>query len=301
MYLNSEFVPWPANNVTEGKPPNEAETIKTQFMLRSAIHRQCRRSLRRSFSALLESNPLYKVNTVTPPHFAEIKVEHAVPAVSALVAEFQQAVRNLEQQLQNNVEIDDLVQTIERIRDKLAYSWGVLGHLNGVRNTHELREAYQKLQPQVIEAFALFSQSKTLYEAHKAVQAKLASHETSSGARQRLMSKSIKDFELAGVGLSGKDRQVFNDLRQSLATLSTTFNNNRLDAVKEFQKVITDMDVGKSLPEPWRVAAAEKAAALGYSSATADDGPWVATLDPISLTPILQNCSHRGLREELYR
>merc|ERR1712157_299433 len=63
-----------------------------------------------------------------------------------------------------NKKFDDTLEELERIQSSLGYAWGVTGHLNAVKNSDELRDAYNKAQPDVIKAFTKFSQSKPLYD-----------------------------------------------------------------------------------------------------------------------------------------
>ena len=39
----------------------------------------------------------------------------------------------------------------------------------------------------------------------------------------------------------------------------------------------------------------------GHENATAENGPWVITLDAPSYLPVMQHAKNRALREELYR
>lgn len=39
-----------------------------------------------------------------------------------------------------------VIERMERLRAPLEYAWGVLSHLTGVKNSDELRDAYQALQ-----------------------------------------------------------------------------------------------------------------------------------------------------------
>ena len=39
-----------------------------------------------------------------------------------------------------------IIEPLEKIGSQLSYAWGVTSHLNGVRNTQELRAAYEKVR-----------------------------------------------------------------------------------------------------------------------------------------------------------
>lgn len=38
-----------------------------------------------------------------------------------------------------------IIEPLEKIGSPLSYAWGVTSHLNGVRNSQELRTAYEKV------------------------------------------------------------------------------------------------------------------------------------------------------------
>ena len=76
-------------------------------------------------------------------------------------------------------------------------------------------------------------------------------------------------MKLGGVGLDGGEKERFNEIKQRLATLSTSFSNNVLDVTKAFELVTDDEAAMEGVPESAR---AMWAAAAG-DGATADAGP----------------------------
>jgi hypothetical protein len=58
------------------------------------------------------------------------------------------------------------VEYLEKIQAPLAYSWGVVGHLMGVKNSDDLRKAHDEAQPSVIEVFQGLGQSQPLFKVY---------------------------------------------------------------------------------------------------------------------------------------
>ena len=56
---------------------------------------------------------------------------------------------------------------LERLEAPLDYGWGVVIHLNAVKNSQQLREAFQEVQPIVVKATSKLTQSRPLYHAVK--------------------------------------------------------------------------------------------------------------------------------------
>jgi oligopeptidase A len=246
------------------------------------------------------SNPLLVGSGL--PTFADITPLHVVPAVNELINQLESELT----QLESNVEPTwtGLVEPLEKISDRLYWTWGVVSHLMGVKNSDELRKAYETVQPLVIQFSNKLSQSQPIYNAFKTLRNSniWASLEP---AQQRIVDSAIRDAELAGVGLQGEAKERFNAIQMELAELSTKFSNNVLDATKAFTLKLTNQDEIAGLPPSLLSLAAQIARNTGDGesdkSATPENGPWVITLDAPCYGPFLQHSTRRDLREKLYR
>lgn len=202
------------------------------------------------------------------------------------------------------VEFDysSVVEELEKVQAPLAYSWGVVGHLMGVKNSEELRVAHDTMQPAVIEVYQQIGQSLPLYQALTALQQRKLIWSELDEAQQRIVVSAIRQMESAGVGLvDPAQREKFNKLQQELAELSTKFSNNVLDSTKLFKLRLTSVDDVTGLPLSAKALAAQQAVAAGDLTATAEQGPWLITLDMPTYLPCMQHLSSRPLREQLYR
>jgi oligopeptidase A len=246
------------------------------------------------------SNPLLVGSGL--PTFADITPLHVVPAVNELINQLESELT----QLESNVEPTwtGLVEPLEKISDRLYWTWGVVSHLMGVKNSDELRKAYETVQPLVIQFSNKLSQSQPIYNAFKTLRNSniWASLEP---AQQRIVDSAIRDAELAGVGLQGEAKERFNAIQMELAELSTKFSNNVVDATKAFTLKLTNQDEIAGLPPSLLSLAAQIARNTGDGesdkSATPENGPWVITLDAPCYGPFLQHSTRRDLREKLYR
>ena len=82
------------------------------------------------------------------------------------------------------------------------------------------------------------------------------------------------------------------------AALSTKFGNNVLDATKAFSLKLTTPEQVAGLPPSALAMMAASARAKGDEGATAEAGPWVATLDGPCLLAVLQRADDAALREQ---
>ena len=147
-------------------------------------------------STRAESNPLLQHTSF--PRFDLIRPEHVVPALRHLLAQLETALSRLETQAQPTW--TGLIEPLERIEDRLSITWGTVGHLMGVRNSDALRQAYQEVQPEVVQFSMRLGQSQGLYQELKVLQAGVE-WQQSDPAQQRIVAARIRDAELTGVGL----------------------------------------------------------------------------------------------------
>ena len=244
---------------------------------------------------LTSDNPLL-IGKGIPP-FDEIKAEQVVPAITTLLDQLTTDLNKLEATVTPSWE--GLVEPLTAIEESISWSWGVVSHLMGVKNSPELREAYQSIQPMVVQFFNQLGQSKPIYEAFKAIKAS-PQWSTLEPAQQRIVDSSIQDAELSGVGLEGEKRDRFNQIQLELAELSTKFSNNVLDATKAFQLKLTQPEEIAGLPPSLLSLAAQTAKSEGEAEATPEHGPWLITLDYPSYVPFLKYSSNQELRSKVY-
>ena len=232
------------------------------------------------------------------PPFDQVLPEHVVPAITQLLQTLEQDLTALEETVTPTWQ--GLVEPLERLEDRLSWSWGIVGHLMGVNNSPELRAAYEQVQPQVVAFVNRLSQSVPLYQAFKGIREGDSWSQLEEG-QQRIVDAAIRSAELAGVGLTGTARDRFNAIQLELANLSTQFSNHVLDATQAFSLTLKDADEIAGLPPSLLSLAAQSAREAGAEAATPEMGPWRITLDYPSFGPFMRHSQRRDLREQLYR
>ncbi|MEB3260131.1 MAG: M3 family metallopeptidase [Cyanobacteriota bacterium] len=196
----------------------------------------------------------------------------------------------------------EVMDPLHRLGERLRWSWGVVGHLNGVCNSPELREAHASQQAAVVAFGQRCGQSQVIHAALKA----LRDQGGWDGTQRRILESELRDMELRGVGLKGEAQEAFNAASQELAELATRFGNQVLDATKAWTLLLTTAAEVEGLPpsllEQLAQAArqAERRRADG-GEASAEEGPWLLGLDLPRYGPFLQYSRRRDLRETAYR
>ncbi len=249
-----------------------------------------------SDAAAIASNPLL-IGKGLPP-FDQVRSEHVVPALTQLLTELETSLTELEQTVQPTW--TGLVEPLQEIEERLRWSWGIVGHLMGVQNSSDLREAYETIQPKVVEFYNRFSQSRPIYDAFKSIRDN-DDWAALEPAQQRIVESAIRSAELSGVGLQGEQKERFNAIQLELATLTTQFSNHVLDATKAFSLTLQEKEDIAGLPASLLAFAAQSAREAGSTESTPEVGPWRITLDFPSFGPFMQHSLRRDLREKFYR
>jgi oligopeptidase A len=237
-----------------------------------------------------DMNPLLDFSDL--PRFDAVKPEHVSPAIATLLDENRAIVANLEVPMPQ-VAWDNFVAPLENATEKLGRAWGIVGHLNSVADTPELRAAYNENLPKVTEYWTSLGQNLALYEKYKALRAG-KEYETLSPERKKIIENALRDFRLGGAELPEDKKPRYAELQEKLAALSTKFSENVLDATNDYALYIENESELAGLPEDAKQAArsaAEKDGKPGYKF----------TLHFPSYFPVLQYADNRKLRETIYR
>ena len=205
----------------------------------------------------------------------------------------------------------EVMDPLQRLGEQLRWSWGVVGHLNGVCNSPELRLAHASQQAAVVQFGSRAGQSQILY---RALQTLERQHQAASpgapgwldGTQQRILAAELRDMQLRGVGLEGEVQAAFNQASQELADLSTRFSNQVLDATNGWTLTLEDPAQTEGLPTSLKdqLAQAARSAdllAADGSQPSSESGPWLLGLDMPRYAPVLKYSRNRALREQLYR
>ena len=241
-------------------------------------------------------NPLLQCQGLPP--FADIESSQVVAAITELLAQVSAELTQLEANI--NPTWAGLVEPLDRLTERIGWSWSIVGHLMGVKNSPELRAAHEEMQPQVVQFWMRLGQSTALYQGYKAIKAS-PEWVNFEPAQKRIIEAAIRDMELSGVGLTGEPKQKFNDIQLALSDIANKFSNNVLDATKAYQLVLTKPEEIAGLPDSLLGQAAQSARAAGHEAATPTAGPWIITLDALSYIPFMQHSQRRELREQVYK
>jgi len=237
-------------------------------------------------------NPLLDFSDL--PRFGEIRPEHVTPALDVLLADAAAAVERAAEPV-TPASWADVVEPVERATEPLSRAWSIVGHLNAVADTPELRAVYGENLPRVTEFWSSVGQNLALYEKYKALN---ASDEFASltSERKKILSNALRDFRLSGAELPEDQKPRFAELQERQAALSKAFSDHVLDATNAYAYFVEAGNEAElaGLPEDVIEAAKEAAEREGKTG-------YKFTLHFPSYFPVMQYSENRPMREAMYR
>ncbi|OMQ21016.1 oligopeptidase A [Serratia oryzae] len=236
------------------------------------------------------TNPL--LTPFSLPPFSAIRPEDIVPAVQSALADCRAAVERVVAQ-PGPFTWENLCQPLAESDDRLARIWSPVGHLNAVKNSPELREAYEQALPLLSEYGTWVGQHEGLYQAYRSLR-EGPGFATLSVPQRKAVENALRDFELSGIGLPAEKQKRYGEIVARLSELGSTYSNNVLDATMGWSKLITDVNELSGLPE------SALAQAQAMAQAKEQEG-WLLTLDMPSYLPVMTYADSQALREEMYR
>jgi oligopeptidase A len=235
------------------------------------------------------SNPLLEPHSLPP--FSRIKPEHAEPAIRQLIDRNKRSIDALLDS-QRVYSWDSLLQPIEELDDELAQAFSPVSHLNSVRNSEAMREAYNACLPMLSEYGTWTGQHDRLYAAYRQI-ADGTDFAALDQAQRKTVENALRDFRLAGVALPPAEKKRFAELRKRLSELGSKFGENVLDATNAWSRRASSDELA-GVPETALASARQAARKAGHED-------YLITLEFPSYWPVLLYCENRALREEVYR
>lgn len=238
---------------------------------------------------ILRSNPLLADGEL--PAFSSIAAGQVLPAVDAVLADYQALVDRLVADPSAR-DFDSLIAPLEAAEERLSRTWAPVSHLHGVKDSPELREAYGAALEKITEFGTVMGQNRGLYEAVRAVR-EGAGFAALDRAKQTLVEDSLRDFRLSGVALEEPARTRFRDVQNALSKVETEFEEAVLDATDAWTRPVSEKELA-GLPDSARTMLAQAANARQQPG-------FLATLKGPVVQAILTYADDRALRAEVYQ
>jgi oligopeptidase A len=230
------------------------------------------------------------LENVDLPAFSKITPDLIQPAIETILQQNREQINNLVED--KNASWDGLIKPISLLEDRLSKVWSPVRHLNSVKSSDSLREAYNACLPLLSEYSTEMSQNRQLYQGYRAI-AESAVYDDLDVAQQKTVDDSLKHFRLGGVDLEGVDKARYQQLQKDLSELQSSFDNNLLDATQSWEKLLADEKQLEGLPE-------YAMAMLRQLAEQNDHTGYRLTLDMPCYIAVITYAQSRELRKEIY-
>ena len=227
------------------------------------------------------------------PQFSSIDPAQIEQQVDALLDANRQTIDSILQTVASSgATMENFLMPMDELNDALSKLWSPIGHLNGVMNTDQLREAYNACLPKLSKYWTELGQNQALYSAYKSL-SESASFSQASLAQHKVVSNALRDFHLSGIDLAPEQQQRYGEISQRLSELSSKFSENVLDCTKAFSFHTDDVSVLDGLPDTQLKAAEHAAKEQGETG-------YLLSLDLPNYVAVVSYCHNRELRHRFY-
>jgi oligopeptidase A len=224
------------------------------------------------------------------PAFSKIMPQMIQSAIEQLISENRSEINQLS--AQQRPDWDNLIKPLSLLSDRLDKAWSPVRHLNSVKSSSELRNAYNSCLPLLSEYSTEVSQNRDLYRGYRSI-ADSAEFAGFDPARQKAVTDALLHFKLGGVELDGKDAARYQQLQKDLSELQSSFENNLLDATQAWQYLTEDKAELQGLPE-------YALAMLSQFAEQKDLTGYRVTLDMPCYLAVITYADNRELRKSIY-
>jgi len=213
----------------------------------------------------------------------------------------QQARKNIES-LCEAISPDDLtfentMLALENATEQLTRAWGLVSHLDSVRNSDALREHYNSMLPIITQFYSSIPLNEKLWRRIKTY-SETDEAKSLTGIRKRFLDETVAEFIRSGADLSAEKKKRLEEVQAALAQLTQKFSENVLDSTNAWELVLENDQRLSGLPET--ALAVLRADAESKGLGTKDHPFYRITLKAPSYIPILEYVEDEDLRREVW-
>lgn len=187
---------------------------------------------------------------------------------------------------------------LEEATEELSRAWGLVGHLDSVCNSDELRDAHNEILPEVSEFYARIPLDEGLWDLLKTF-ADTDAAKSLTGIEKRYFDETLADFKESGADLAETPKKRLEEIEAELAKATQKFSENVLDSTNAWELVIDDGSKLAGLPESAIDAALDNA--KGKDLASDAKPAWRFTLQAPSFMPVMEHLQDTAVRKTVWR
>lgn len=186
---------------------------------------------------------------------------------------------------------------LDEATEELNHAWGLVSHLDSIRNSDKLREAYNAMLPRVTQFFSRIPLNDQLWDRIKRY-SETAEAQSLPDVKQRLLEETVSDFVRSGADLPKEKKERLEKVQEELAQLTQKYSENVLDSTNAWDLVLDDDSRLKGLPDT--ALAILRSEAKAKDLGTDDEPKYRITLKAPSYIPVLEYADDASLRKEVW-
>ncbi len=239
---------------------------------------------------MTETNPLLRIPFEVP--FNRIGARDVEPAIAELIADAERRLDAIVRERGPRT-FSNTMAAFDSLTERLDIALTIVGHLESVATTPELREAYGAVQASTSAFYSGIPTSSGLW---MALQSFAATDEAKalSPTHARFLNKTIAAFRRHGAELDSAGKKRLSEIDVELAQATLQFSQNVLDSTNSYEWILTDAKQLRGLPDSAVEAARASAEAKGLVG-------YRFTLQAPSLIAVLTYADDARLREAMAR
>lgn len=220
-------------------------------------------------------------------HDIKVALEQAQEKIDTLAGDFEPS----------DLTFENTLLAMEEATRGLSEAWGLVGHLDSVRNSDELREAYNAMLPEVTQFYSRIPLNEGLWKRIKAY-AETDEAKALTGVEARLLDETVKDFVRSGADLPEDEKSKLEEVQSELAKVTQKFSENVLDSTNAWDLILEDDARLEGLPETAKAVLQSEATAKDLGS---EENPvYRITLKAPVYFPVLEYADDESLRREVW-
>jgi len=236
------------------------------------------------------NNPLLDISQL--PRFSEISVDKIESSLDLVLAENRKKLKQILADQKTEINWNSIIQPLEEMDNKLSRVWSPVSHMNSVVNSEKLRTAHDACLAKLSAYSTEMAQNENLYQAYLQIK-QSEKYKDLNQAQKKSIDNALLNFKLSGVALDAASKQKFKQIKQTLSTLKSKFEQNIMDATQAFNIHIEEEKSLSGLPEFARAMAKQAAEEEKMQG-------WLFTLDAPSYLAVMTYADDVSLRKEMY-
>ncbi|MGJ3244395.1 MAG: M3 family metallopeptidase [Opitutales bacterium] len=233
-----------------------------------------------------------------PVAWSKLTPEASEPAIRAGLSEAAAAIERIAAQEPASADFASSFLALEAATEGLSRGWGLVGHLKSVCDRPAIREAYNRLLPDVTAFFVRIPLNARLWQVLKTVRDRTDATALEP-VHRRLLEETVADFISEGADLPADKQARLAAIAGDLAEATRQFGEHVLDATNAWDLVIEEPERLAGLPAS--AVATARASARDKGLGSEDSPAWRFTLHAPSVLPVLTYADDRDLRRTVWQ